>query len=108
MTDGYDIEVRLNNMEALLDDQDAINKELIDISNEIEVMPEIPYNIDRWLDSIPDMYKDKDFTLTDFKKMFKIQKKYNELLEKRSNNTAKIKVIVIDNLIDRIKDLLDK
>lgn len=95
-------------MEALLDDQDAINKELIDISNEIEIMPEIPYNIDHWLDSVPDMYKDGEFRLADFKKMFKIQKKYNDLLEKRSNNITKIKVIVIDNLIDRIKDLLEK
>jgi hypothetical protein len=109
--DGYfkhlEATQKFMNMQKLFDKQVEINTELLDISEEIESLPEIPDNINDWTSSIQDCNPDKKFTLSDFKRMFKINKKYNVLLEERDKNAQKIKVLVIDNLLDRIKDLLD-
>lgn len=110
MSDGYNpvLIEKFVDMQNLFEKQIKINTELSSIAKEIEGLPEIPDNIDRWLDSVQKITQDKSFTLSDFKKMFKINKEYNKLIEDRDENAHKIRVAVIDDLLLKIQDLLDK
>jgi len=109
--DGYtkqeDLINKYNDMQELFNSQVEINKEITTVSVEIGSLPEMPDSLDNWVDSISDI-NSGNFKLSDYKKMFKMSKKYNELLEKREHNSQKIKILVIDNIIDKIKALLDK
>lgn len=105
--DGYlDQELinRILNMQKLFDNQTDLNQKISDVAAEMIALPEIPENIEIWIDSISEV--DDGFKLADFKRMLKINKKYNELLEHRSENSSKIKVLIIDNLLDRINSII--
>lgn len=109
--DGYtevsdDIIEKYLKMQDLFDHQVKLNKELVDISKELNEIPEMPENLEKWIDSIPN--EKSKFRLTDYNRLFKVSKKYNQLAEKREENAQKIKVLVIDNLIDRINEILGK
>src|SRR5271165_728136 len=109
--DGYtevsdEIVEKYLKMQELFDHQVELNKELVDISKELSEIPEMPENLEKWIDSIPN--ENSKFKLTDYDKLFKVNKKYNQLTEKREDNAQKIKVLVIDNLIDRINEILGK
>lgn len=107
--DGYrvnEIIERFEVMQHLFDVQVHLNHEMARILAELDAMPEIP-DIDDWVESLPDT-ESKNFKLDDFKKMFEINRQYNALVEEKDITASKIKVIVIDNLLDRIKDILDK
>jgi len=109
--DGYtevsdEIVEKYLKMQELFDHQVNLNKELVDISKELSEIPEMPENLDKWIDSIPN--EKSKFKLTDYNRLFKVSKKYNQLAEKREENAQKIKVLVIDNLIDRINEILGK
>ena len=109
--DGYievsdEIVEKYLKMQELFDHQVKLNKELVDISKELGEIPEMPENLEKWIDSIPN--EKSKFRLTDYDKLFKVSRKYNKLAEKRDENAQKIKVLVIDNLIDRINEILGK
>jgi len=109
--DGYtkqeELLQKLTDMQELFNSQIEINKELTNVSVEIDSLPEMPDSLDSWVDSIPDI-NSENFKLSDYKKMFKMNKKYGDLIEKREHNSQKIKILVIDNIIDKIKALLYK
>lgn len=109
--DGYtkrdELVQKYNDMQELFNSQVEINEEISNVSIEIGSLPEMPESLDSWLDSIPKI-NSPNFKLSDFKKMFKMNKKYNDLIERRDHNSQKIRILAIDNIIDKIKDLLDK
>lgn len=107
--DGYkdNIIEKLLFMQELFTKQVELNHEISLINKEMNSLPEIPDNMEQWIDSVSNIDA-PGFRLEDFKKMFKISKKYNSLIESRDHNSTKIKILVIDNLLDRIKDILDK
>jgi hypothetical protein len=92
-------------LQELHDAQTKINSEIIDLSNEITTLPPIPENLEVWTDSLADI-NTNNFKLSDFKKMFKCNKEYNKLIEEKENNTLKLRIMAIDNLIDRIREVL--
>lgn len=104
--DGYDIQKKVIDMETLFNTQIKINEEISVITEEISNLPEIPVSIDRWIDSLSNI-DEFNFQLKDFNKLFFINKKYNNLIEQRESNSLKIKILVIDNLLDRIKGILE-
>ena len=107
--DGYKAYIsKLLEMQALYEEQMKINDEINSTSKEMSDLPEIPMDLDAWIDSIPDLEKDSLFKISDFSKMFKVSRKYNKLMEDKEINTQKIKVAVIDNLIERINLLIHK
>jgi hypothetical protein len=93
-------------MQDLFDHQVKLNKELVDVSEELKLIPEMPKDLEKWIDSIPN--EKSKFKLSDYAKLFKVGRKYDKLAEKREENAQKIKVLVIDNLIDRINEILRK
>jgi hypothetical protein len=110
--DGYsitelDIEKKYYSMQKLLDRQVLLNKDISNILLEIEQLPKIPYDLNFWIESIakPDDGYDR-FKLTDFSKMFKINKQYKALIEEREHINRNIKIAVIDNLLDVIKNIV--
>ena len=107
--DGYSKQEQLIekmlHMQELCDYQIKINKELLDISTQINSLPDIPINLNAWSESLSDI-ESNSFKLSDFKKMFKFNKEYNNLVERRDLNSLKLRELVIDSLIDRIKDIL--
>lgn len=110
--DGYsktaDLVLRYGNMKDLFEFQLKLNSDLSKVTNEMNSLPNLPDNMEDWIDSLSDLESDNNFKLSDFKKVFKCNKQYNDLLELRSENSQKIKILVIDNLIDRIKLILSK
>ena len=106
--DGYSTSEELlkqyNHIQYLSKKQMNINNELDKIVGEMQDMPEIPHNIDNWIDSISKT--GQDFKLSDFRKLFEINKRYNKLVEERETNTRTIKIMAIDNLIGKIEELL--
>lgn len=106
IADGYNEELvqRYLNMQSLCDKQSFLTKELLSIAEELKAIPPMPKNLEKWMGSLP--ANDSKFKLSDFDRLFKVGRKYDKLIEERDNNTQKIKLIVIDNLIDRIKEVL--
>jgi hypothetical protein len=110
--DGYsvselDIEKKYNSMQSLLNKQIHLNKDISDILSEIEQLPKIPNDLNFWIESIAKQDDGYDrFKLTDFSKMFKINKKYKELIEEREHINRNIKIAVIDNLLDVIRNIV--
>jgi|ERR1700722_1555378 len=107
--DGYEIQDIINRFEAmehLFDVQVHLNREMANILAELDAMPDIP-DIDDWVSSILDL-EAKGFKLQNFRRMFEINRQYNTIVEEKDKTASQIKVIVIDNLLDKIKDVLDK
>jgi hypothetical protein len=115
MSDGYistmeidasvpiDLLDKFTYIKSLTDKQVNINNEIQDLSQQIEQLPMLPEDLDHWISSFETNFKMKDFAT-----VFKINKRYRVLLEERESNKSKIKMFVIDNLLDQIKDLEKK
>jgi hypothetical protein len=108
VSDGYNSEViaRFAELDKLCDKQENITKELTDLTDEMDNLPSIPESIDYWIDSVADPNSDDNFKMSDFSKMFKMNKKYNNLIEEKDKTSRKMKILVIDNLLDKIKGLI--
>jgi hypothetical protein len=106
--DGYDVSQQLTDrfvrIQYLRARQIDIDHKIDDVLKQMQEIPVVPMNIDEWIGSLRD--GDKSFDLSSFKKMFKINKQYDKLVEQRSENTRQIKIMAIDHLLDRIKDTL--
>lgn len=115
MSDGYQLELRKNSddvyiklseLKQLVEDQEDINLKLADIMMELEGLPEIPQDLDAWINSLDD--SDKRFKLKDYKLMLSGTKLYDKLLELREINVSKMKVFSIDYLISKINETINK
>jgi hypothetical protein len=98
--DGYD---RFIQIQSLVDNQVRINNAIFNILKEMDTLPKLPSNIDTWISSISD-----EFKLSDFSKMFKINKEMMSLIEEKEINAQKLKVAIIDNLIEKINKVIEQ
>jgi|ERR1700722_2954423 len=108
--DGYSITEaciakKYFDMQNLLDEQLLVNKQMMDLHNEMETMPKIPFNLENWIDSVSDQTDDKSFKISDYSNMFVFKKRYDKLVERKDQINRLLKIAVIDNLIDRIKSV---
>ena len=101
--DGYS---KVDDIHALFDKQLKINKEINDIADELDGLPDMPNDLEGWTVSISDTEK-REFKLSDFIKMSDISKKYTKLVEEKEINSSKLKVMLIDSVLDKIKEVLD-
>lgn len=106
ISDGYKSEIiaRFDELDTLVDKQQHIDKELTNLTDEMDNLPPIPESIDYWIDSVAEP---GSFKTSDFIKMFKMNKRYNELIEQKEITIQKMKVLAIENLIDKIKNLIE-
>lgn len=100
--------ITFNGMKDLFEYQLKLNSEISSITNEMNKLPEMPDDMEAWIDCLSDIDNENNFKLSDFNKIFKFNKQYNDLLDRRADNSQKIKVLVIDNLIERIKVILEQ
>ena len=88
-------------IQELYANQVRIDKEITNLSSEIEKLPKMPPNIDRWISSFRSGFK-----ISDMSKLFKINRQYRELVEERKSNGSKIKLFAIDNIIAQIDEVV--
>lgn len=87
-------------IQSLYNTQLEIDKEIANLSAEIESMPKMPPSMEGWISSFS-----SEFKISHLGKIFKINKRYRELVEERKNNGTKIKLFAIDNVLDQIKEI---
>jgi hypothetical protein len=108
--DGYSEDIsaanKIKNIKELSDYQIKINNEISGLTKDLNSLKNVPENMELWMDQLTDFTKGDVFKLSDFTKMFKLTKQYDKLVEKQEQNASKIKVLVIDTLLDRIKATL--
>lgn len=85
----------------LYETQLRIDKEISALSLEIENLPKVPLDIDKWVSSFC-----SNFKISDLNKICDINKKYKKLIEERKSNGSKIKLFAIDNIIDQISEVI--
>lgn len=90
-------------LQELQKNQNRIDDEIANLSKEIKDLPEPPHNIDDWCSSFNNKFK-----ISDYKKMFNINRQYKKLLDERKENTRKIKIFAIENIIERINETVKK
>jgi len=88
---------------ALYLEKIKIDLEIAQAVKEMNSIPQIPDDINDWVSTLR---KNDEFNLADFKRIFKITKEYDKLIDKQENNARHIKILVIDNLVSKIKELL--
>jgi hypothetical protein len=86
-------------LQELYENQKRIDAEIAVLSSEIDGLPKLPESMDRWIGSFRSNFKISDLT-----KIFKINKKYRNLMEERRSNGRKIKIFAIENVLEQIKD----
>jgi hypothetical protein len=111
--DGYKIFLnnemidKLHYTQKLYDEQIKLLDNIDNVVNEMEKIPPLSAGgLEKWIDSLEDIDNKNPFRLKDYSNLFKLNKEYNKLKEKRDVNITKIKIAVIDNLLERIKNLL--
>lgn len=113
MTDGYksssgsEMIDEIYHTQKLCDDQIKLLDNIDNIVEEMEKLPPLDDGgIEKWIDSLEDIDNKNPFRLKDFNSLFKLNREYSKLKEKKEINTRKIKIAVIDSLLERIKGLL--
>lgn len=106
--DGYSvvetaIEKKYRDMQNLLDEQQTVNNQMNELHSEMAIMPKMPHSLERWIDSVSDIDGYDSFKMSDYAKMFSFKRRYERLLEKKENINRKLKLAVIDSLIERCK-----
>lgn len=100
--DGY-VDSRTANSN-LIQDQIKINDEIYETFNQIRNMPRPPPDINKWISSVD--FSPKSFKLSDLVKMRNINKKMHSLMVKQEETSQKLKVLAIEDLINKINDVL--
>jgi hypothetical protein len=81
-----------------------IQNRLLEISKEILAMPEMPKSQD-WMNSIPDIDGNKKtMSLPQLAKRNKLRREFQKLKEEETENMRLIKILQIEELIERIND----
>src|ERR1039458_5543350 len=94
MKDGYNLDLEQSKIEERLDE----------IVAEMNKIPHVPMNLDNWISSLSK--SEKDFKLSDLEKLFKISREYDNLIDKKIENNRSIKILAIDSLVEKIREVL--
>lgn len=107
-TDGYDNQLsRTEKFQVCSANQAKVNARLREIAKEISELPKIPPSIDDWIDSWTDPKKE-GFSINAFNKHLKIKKEYSELIENADSNLREMRILAIDDLLEKINNTLNK
>lgn len=106
--DGYGNSLsRTEKFQICSANQARVNARLREIAKEIAELPKIPGSIDDWIESWADP-KHKSFGIDAFNKHLKIKKEYTELIENADSNLREMRILAIDDLLDKINNTLNK
>lgn len=97
---------KMEKFKQYVDQQSKINVRLKEISTEISNLPKIPNSIDEWIESWPESNK-KKFNIEIYSKHFSIKREYYSLIENSEHNLREIKILTIEDLIEKIQNILD-
>lgn len=105
MTDGYSTDPLLRErFKKHFNLQKHFNDRLNQMAKELKELPQMPKSLSLWIESFS---KDEKFSLNDYKKHLALKKEYTKIIEKSSNNLSVMKILAIDDLLERIKKTLN-
>lgn len=97
---------RLEQFKRFSTQQSQVNARLKEIAQDMNGMPKMPHSIDQWIESFGGLTK-KSFGIDTFVKQSKMSKEYHDLIDKSEANFREMKIIFIEDLIDKINHMLD-
>lgn len=109
--DGYQESPNLNhsdNFKYYLNNQDKLNTRLQELVKEANELPSFPGSIDDWVVSWADLNHNKNFGINTVSKHLSIQREYDRIVEQSNENIRKMKILSIDDLLDKINKILEK
>lgn len=107
--DGYNSTkhfVRLEKIKFHSANQLQFNNQLKEINKELLNMQQIPMVSDHWIESLPSLDRKNNFSIKDYNKFLKLKKEYNQILEKSEDNLRELRILAIDDILDKIKNIL--
>jgi hypothetical protein len=85
--------------------QKALTNRLKEIADEASKLPQIPRYFDSWIEGYGN---DSGFNLKTFDQHWKIKREYAKLMEDADNNLRQMKILAIEDLIEKINNTLNK
>jgi hypothetical protein len=107
VADGYANSSRLDQFKLYSNNQAKVNTRLKEIAVEIASLPKIPKSMEEWVGSWSDL-TDRGFGMDTFSKHIKIKKEYIELADNADTNLREMKILAIEDLLDKINNTLNK
>lgn len=109
MMDGYNFldTSRSNCFKQFLDNQRQVNGRLKEIASEMVNLPRPPKYMEDWIEGWTTPEGQKSFDMSVLKKLVNYKKEYNKLIEVSDTNIREMKVLIIDDLIDKINSTLE-
>lgn len=103
--DGYCNE-RTESFKQRSDDQLKLNARLREIAHEMAELPQVPSSMESWVGSWSNLDK-KTFGMDTFSKHLKIKKEYVKLVDTADSNLREMKILAIDDLLEKINNTLN-
>ncbi len=113
MLDGYNNSnhnvgfSRLEKLKICSANQVKFNNRIKEINKELAAFPKAHYIFEHWIDSLPNLDNKNSFNIKEYSKLFQIQKEYKQLMEDADSNLREMKILAIDDVLDKIKLILD-
>jgi hypothetical protein len=104
--DGYKPS-RLDLFKLYSSNQSQVNTRLKQIAVEISSLPQIPKSMEEWIGSWSDPAI-KSFGIDTFSKHLKIKKEYAKLADNADTNLREMKILAIEDLLEKINKTLNK
>lgn len=107
--DGYFFsdDTRMTDFKKLSNEQLKLNGRMKEIAEEISKLPKPPASIGNWIESWNSLDR-KDFGLDTIIKQNRIKKEYNKILEQSDSNMRQMKILAIDDLLDKINSITSR
>jgi len=102
--DGYNKTNRLLKLKQCASRQSSFNARIKEINKELSELPQMPYSLDFWIDSLPDLHG-KGFTMKSYSKFSSIKKEYEEIIESSEDNLREMKILAIEDLLEKIDSI---
>lgn len=107
-SDGYNQgDERFKSLKEKSAFQVKVNERLKEIAEELATLPKTPRSIDEWIESWHDPTR-QNFSISDYKKHMKINREYQKLVNDAENNLREMKILAIEDIIDKINSTLNK
>ncbi len=98
---------RLDRYKLYSSNQCKVNERLKEIAEEITTLPKVPHSMEEWIGSWSEL-TNRGFGIDTFSKHLKIKKEYAELSDDADTNLREMKILAIEDLLDKINNTLNK
>lgn len=110
MSDGYSFTdtIRSEKFKTCSANQIKLNQRLKEIAAEMANLPKPPRRIEDWVDGWADLSIKRNFSMESYDKHIKFRKEYHKLVDTADSNLREMKLLVIEDLLEKINSTLEK